>query len=244
MSFRWGLPLAASTFAGDVDRGIRLIHVSMVTIFVAWAAVFVWMLFRYRARPGHQVEREGLSRWWLYVPLVLIFADEVNMIAAFGIPAWNRIKLSLPAPETSNVVELVAEQFAWSAHYPGPDGKFGRMDARFIDSANTLGLDPSDPDGKDDIVTINELRIPLGKPTLLYLSSKDVIHSFFVPEFRVKQDAVPGLRTPVWFEPLMNGKFEIACAQLCGIGHSKMRGDVIVDSPAGFQQWLGAQAKR
>jgi cytochrome c oxidase subunit 2 len=152
--------------------------------------------------------------------------------------------LTVPKAEESNVVEIVAEQFAWNVQYAGQDGQFGRRDPKFIDSGNVLGLDPEDPAGKDDIITINEVHVPLGKPTLLYLTSKDVIHSFFVPAFRVKTDAMPGMRIPLWFEPTRAGKYEIACSQLCGIGHSKMRGDVVVDTPEEFEAWLASQAKK
>lgn len=238
-----GLPIAASSFARDVDHGIYLLHASMITIFLAWSVLFVYLLIRYRARPGRNAEYGSGRRWWLFVPLVLVFSDEIYMIAHYAIPTWGRIKMNLPAAEKSNVVEVVAEQFAWNIHYPGPDGKFGRRDARFIDSANTLGLDPEDPNGKDDVVTLNEMHVPLGKPTLAYLSAKDVIHSFFVPAFRVKQDVTPGLRMPVWFEPTMTGKFEIVCSQLCGIGHSSMRGDVLVESREDFETWLKSQAR-
>lgn len=242
-NYGWGLPVAASSFAKDVDRGIILLHISMITIFAVWAIVFAVLLIKYRARPGHHVQRDGMSLKWLYIPLVLIFADEVYMISSHAIPTWNRIKARFPPADKSNVVEVVAEQYAWNIHYPGRDGKFGRRDARFIDSANTFGLDPDDPAGKDDVVSQNEMHLPLGMPTLARLSSKDVIHSFFIPEFRVKQDATPGMKIPVWFEPTLAGTFEIACAQLCGIGHTMMRGDVIVESRDKFEAWLKSQAR-
>ena len=136
----------------------------------------------------------------------------------------------------------VAEQFGWNIQYPGPDGQFGRKSFEFIDSSNVLGLDPEDPAGKDDVVTLNQLYIPTGKPTLVYLSSKDVIHSFFIPEFRIKQDATPGMKVSMWFEPNRVGKYEIGCAQLCGIGHATMRGDVEVQTPEDFDAWLKRQA--
>ena len=137
---------------------------------------------------------------------------------------------------------MVAEQFAWNIHYPGPDGLFGGTGAEFIDSDNVLGLDPDDEDGWDDITTLNELHVPTGKPTIIHLTSKDVIHSFFVPSFRVKLDAMPGMRTKLWFEPILEGKFEIACSQLCGLGHTTMRGDVFSESPEKFEAWLAQMA--
>jgi len=103
---------------------------------------------------------------------------------------------------------------------------------------NPLGLDPNDPAGKDDITTINQLHVPVGKPVIVRLSSKDVIHSFFLPVMRVKQDVIPGQVVPVWFQAREAGNFEIACAQLCGLGHYRMRGFFIVDKADQFKSWL------
>jgi cytochrome c oxidase subunit 2 len=152
------------------------------------------------------------------------------------------VKTDFPAEADSNVVELVGEQFAWGFQYPGVDGTFGRRDPKLISASNTIGIDFADGPAKDDFTSINELHIPLGKPTLLYMTSKDVIHSFFIPEFRVKQDLVPGMRIPVWFEPTQTGTFEIGCAQLCGLGHYRMRGEVVVHTPEEFEAWKKAAA--
>ena len=237
-NYGWGLPVQASTFAKDVDFGINLIHAAMILIFVLWGIFFAYLLFKYRRREGVKASygHEGILKSLIPDFIVLLF--EIGLVVLYAVPGWGRMKLHAPEPALSNNIRIVAEQFAWNIHYPGPDGKFGRISVDFIDSANVLGLDPGDPDGKDDVVTLNELHVPLGKPTLAELTSKDVIHSFFIPEFRIKQDAVPGMATPVWFEPILEGHFEISCAQLCGIGHSSMRGDVYSHSPEGFESWL------
>lgn len=240
--FNWGLPEAASTFAPEIDFGIGLIHWAMVLIFILWGIFFTYLLIRYRRQEGVPAERKHEGVLKSLVPDAIVLAFEICLIAFYAIPGWGRIKLNFPKPEDSNLVNVVAEQFAWNIQYPGPDGKFGRGDAKFIDSANVLGLDPEDPDGKDDIVTLNELHVPLGKPTLIRLTSKDVIHSFFVPAFRIKQDAVPGMNISMWFEPSRAGKYEIGCSQLCGIGHANMRGDVEAQSPEEFKAWLGSQS--
>jgi len=116
-------------------------------------------------------------------------------------------------------------------------GKFGRTDASLVSSENPLGLDPDDPDGKDDVVAVNQMHVAQGKPTVVTLSAKDVIHAFNIPVLRVKQDAIPGQSVPVWFEATQTGHFELACAQLCGLGHYRMRADVYVDTPEGFAKW-------
>lgn len=214
----------------------------MLLIFVLWGIFFTYLLIRYRRREGVSARSAHEGPLKSLIPDAIILIFELALIFLYAIPSWSRIKFDLPKPEEANNVHIIAEQFAWNVQYPGADGKFGRRDAKFIDSGNVLGLDPEDPPGKDDIVTLNELHVPLGRKTLVSLTSKDVIHSFFVPEFRVKQDAMPGMEIPLWFEPTIAGKFEIACAQLCGIAHANMRGDVYAHSPEEYREWLASQA--
>ena len=133
---------------------------------------------------------------------------------------------------------MVGEQFAWNMQYPGRDGKFGRTDIRLVSADNPLGLDRADPNAKDDITTINQLNIPVGRPILVHLTSKDVIHSFGLYEMRIKQDAIPGMEIPVWFVPTRAGDYEITCSQLCGLGHYRMRGFITVQSQSDFDKWL------
>ena len=140
-------------------------------------------------------------------------------------------------------MRVTGEQFAWNAHYPGNDGRFGRRDIKLVGADNPLGLDRTDPDAKDDITTTNQLNFPVNRPVLVHLSSKDVIHSFGLFEMRVKQDAIPGMDIPVWFIPNRIGEYEIACSQLCGLGHYRMRGFVSVKSQADYDAWLAEQAK-
>ena len=153
--------------------------------------------------------------------------------------------------------EVTGEQFAWNVHYAGPDGVFGRTDIKLIDlQSNPLGLDRSDPAAKDDVTTVNQLYLPVNKPIIVRLRSKDVIHSFGVPEFRVKQDAVPGLTIPIWFVPNVTTaemrtrtgnpefQYQIACAQLCGLGHARMRGFVTVQTAEEFQKWMDDEEEK
>ena len=158
----------------------------------------------------------------------------------------------MPSASEALIVQVTGEQFAWNIHYAGPDGEFGRTDIKLLDlQSNPLGLDRDDPAGKDDVMTLNQLYLPVNKPIIVRLRSKDVIHSFGVPEFRVKQDAIPGLTIPIWFVPTVTtaemrtrlGKpefqYEIACAQLCGLGHARMRGFVTVQTAEEFQNVVG-----
>ena len=211
--------------------------------FVLWGAFFVWCLVRYRKREGVPAAYSKGRRWFLWIPLLGVFAAEIWLIFFVGVPTWSTLMEKLPATEQAVVVEVVAEQYAWNVHYPGPDGRFGKREASLIGPANPLGLDEADPAARDDAVSLNELHAPLGKRVLVHLTSKDVIHSFFVPEFRIKRDAVPGMRVSLWFEPIRMGRFEMVCAQLCGLGHYRMRGDLFVESQEEFDAWLREQSQ-
>lgn len=242
--YGWGLPIAASTYAEQIDFGIRLIHYAMFAIFILWGIFFTYLLIKYRRRPGVPAEREESHNAFKgLIPDFIVMICEVALIAFYAIPVWSRIKITMPKPEDANQVDIIAEQFAWNVHYPGPDGKFGRRSVDLIHFSNPIGLDHSDPAAADDVVLANELHLPVGQPTLIRLTSKDVIHSFFIPEFRIKQDVVPGMTIPMWVEPTKTGHFEISCSQLCGFAHSLMRGDVYVDTPEDYKKWLAAQAQ-
>ena len=138
-------------------------------------------------------------------------------------------------------MRVTAQQFSWIVHYPGPDGEFGRLDAARIGADNPSGLDRSSLHAADDVISINDMHLPLGRNVVVQLSARDVIHSFGVPTMRVKQDAIPGVMTPVWFTPTLEGKFDIACSQLCGLGHYRMRGIITVERPENFTIWLASQ---
>jgi cytochrome c oxidase subunit 2 len=148
------------------------------------------------------------------------------------------------APPGALTIEVTAQQFAWNFRYPGPDGKFGRTDPKLIDDSlgNYIGLDPKDPAGQDDVTTQNIMAVPLNRPVRVMLRSKDVTHSFFVPQLRVKQDAVPGMAIRIHFTATKAGEYEIACAELCGMQHYKMRGRLLVMEEAEFQKWLKSRA--
>lgn len=241
-SYGWGLPVAASSYARTIDFGLWLIHAAMLLIFVLWGIFFAYLLVKYRRRKGVPAQREEQhGELASLLPDVVVMVFEIGLIVFYAIPVWSRIKMSLPASGNAVTIAVVAEQFGWNVHYPGPDGKFGARRLALVHFNNPLGLDAGDPAAADDVVLGNELHLPLDRPALLKLTSKDVIHSFFVPEFRLKQDAVPGMEIPMWVQPTRAGRYEIACAQLCGFGHSLMRGDVIVESGAEFQAWYASR---
>ncbi len=243
-NYGWWLPVQASTYAAKIDQCLNLVHIAMAVIFGLWAIYMVYCLVRYRQKSNPVADYAHKATLSSYTPDVVILIFEIWLIFVVGLPIWAHVREEMPKPENATVVDVVAEQYSWTFHYPGPDGKFGKTDSALINASNALGLDPNDPDGKDDVISVNELYIPIGKPVLVNLTSKDVIHSFFVPEFRSKQDVVPGMRIPFWVEPTMTGQFEIGCAQLCGAGHYRMRADVFVQTQADFDAWISSrQAK-
>jgi cytochrome c oxidase subunit 2 len=249
-----GLPPLAATHGGQIDNLIGWVHIFMLVLFVGWGAFFAYVLVRFRRSRNPVANYTGskshvssyLEGGVLVVEMVLLFA--------FSIPLWAARVDHIPPESDALIVHLTGEQFAWNVRYAGPDGVFGRTDINLIDLQNNpLGLDRSDPAAKDDVTTLNQLYLPANKPVIVKLRSKDVIHSFNVPEFRVKQDAIPGLTIPVWFIPNVTtaemrtrtGKpefqYEIACAQLCGLGHYRMRGFVTVLPDEEFRQWMEAE---
>jgi cytochrome c oxidase subunit 2 len=232
----WGLPVQASAQAAHLDRITALVHLLMAVVFVGWGLYFVYVLIRFRRSRQPAADYHGARGRWSTWSEGAVAAAEVLLLAAFSIPAWA--SLVNPPAENALVVRVTAQQFSWTMHYPGPDGEFGRVDAALISAENPAGLDRQSIHARDDVIAINELHVPLGRAVVVQLSARDVIHSFGVPAMRVKQDAIPGMMTPVWFTPALEGRFDIACSQLCGLGHYRMRGTVIVEAPEAFDRWL------
>jgi len=235
-----GLPVAAAQHAPDVDSLIVVVHWLMFVLFIGWGAFFMFVLVKFRKGANPRADYHGAKGKISKMLEIGIVVVEAILLVFFAIPAWARRVSNFPPESGATVVRVVGEQFAWNVHYPGPDGKFGRTDISLMAADNPLGLDKSDPAAKDDITTINQLTLPVNKPVLVHLSSKDVIHSFGLYEMRVKQDAVPGLDIPVWFVPDRIGDYEITCSQLCGLGHYRMRGFVNIKSQADYDKFLAS----
>ena len=249
------IPEVASAHGAQLDNVNDLVHWLMLGLFIGWIAFFFFALFRFRASRNPRADYTGVkSHTSTYLEVGVAIAEAVLLIG-FSIPLWaDRVDETPPEGE-SVVVRVVAEQFAWNMHYAGADGVFGRTDINLIDlESNPLGLDRDDPRSADDITTINQLHLPVNKPAVIHLTSKDVIHSFNMPHMRVKQDMIPGMSIPIWFVPTVttdqmrertgNDEFvyEIACAQLCGLGHSTMRGFYTIHTQEGYDAWLAEEA--
>lgn len=304
-----GLPIDASAQGAPIDNLLVMVHYLMFILFVGWIVYFVVTLFRFRQSKHPKATYTGVKNHFSSYVEVGVALTEAVLLVGFAFPIWSMRVNRIPDEKDATVVRIVAQQFAWNVHYPGPDGVFGRSDINLVSSYNPMGLDTSDPYGKDDIATINQLNVPVDKPVIIELSSKDVIHSLNLPLFRVKQDAIPGQMVKVWFTPTMTtadvrdkmarnfsikdgripaelenltsmqdyknkddsvivpqGGFftddvvpqlldagitevraapdtptEIACAQLCGLGHYRMRGFITVQTPEEYAAWVKDQ---
>src|SRR5262249_1001024 len=240
----WWFPAGASSQAATVDRGFKAAWWVLGLLFAS-GQLLLALLIR-RSRGGDNSSRDLSASWHGNWRLELIWIAVITGIFfwfhASGASMWSQMMAPAMHPEQIQV-EVTGVQFQWYFRYPGPDGAFGRVNAQKFarpEEGNPLGIDPNDPAGRDDIVSPT-LVLPVGQPVELDLRAQDVIHSVFIPEMRFKQDAVPGMDIHSHLVPTEMGNYEIACAELCGLGHYKMRATVRVVSEAEFQKWLRAQ---
>src|SRR5665213_1402318 len=238
-----GMPPLASSNGQDVDDLIIYVHWLMLALFIGWIIYFGYAVWRFRTSRNPKADYVGVKNHAsTYVELTVAGIEAVLLIF-IAVPLWAKAVDKFPAGKDSTVVQIVAEQYNWNARYAGPDGIFGRQDMKFVVSTNAFGVDYSDTNSADDVQVLNEIHVPVGKPVIMYVSSKDVIHSLKIIAMRVCQDAIPGLRIPCWFVPTQIGRYQINCAQLCGFGHAGMtRGFLTVESQADFDAWLKSKS--
>jgi cytochrome c oxidase subunit 2 len=237
------LPPLASEHGRNVDLLIIYVHWLMIALFVGWIAYFIFALYRFYYKRNAKADYVGVRNHASTYVEVIVAGVEGVLLLGLAIPNWGRAVQGFPDESKSTVVQLVAQQFQWNVRYPGKDGVFGKQDMRFVKSDNVFGVDPSDANGKDDVQILDQLHVVVNKPVIIYISSRDVIHSFKVLAMRVTQDAIPGLRVPVHFVPTKEGIYQINCAQLCGAGHSAMAGGrLVVESQAAFDKWLASKS--
>jgi cytochrome c oxidase subunit II len=237
LKFIFPLPPLASEQGARVDFLLYLLHFIILALFIGWSIYFIYVLIRYRSKNSPKADYGGARSKFPEQFELAVAAVEVVLLIGISIPFWGEYT-KMPGGSDVIEVEVVAQQYLWNFHYPGQDGKFGRTDMRYYDAqTNPLGLDPGDAAGKDDFTTINEMHLPLNRPCVVTLTTKDVIHSFTIPEMRVKQDAMPGIVSHVWFTPVKKGVYDVACSQLCGIGHYNMRGFLTVEDQADYDAW-------
>ena len=255
-----GLPISISSSGPAIDETIVLMHWLMLFLFIGWGTFFIVSLIKFRKSKSPQADYVGVKSHMSTVFEVAVALIEIILLIGFSFPIWaNRVN-DVPTSNQDIIhVRVVAQQYAWNIHYPGPDGLFGNLKSELVDEvSNPIGLDRSSFGASDDFFTINQFHIPVNKKIRIDLSTKDVIHSFKLPELRVGQDAIPGMTIPIHFEATMTSEqflkqmvgtpregkgLEIACAQLCGLGHYRMKGYLTVETEDEYSDWLDLQAE-
>lgn len=219
MGLGW-FPENISTYGGDIDTLYMFVYHVVGVWFVGAELLLLYLIIRFRRRSGHTASYIRGDSWnqlaWVLVPTVIVFALDLVIEAKSG-PVWARIKELDHFPTKGTEVRVVAKQFQWEFTYPGPDGKF---------------------DTADDVMIGDELHVPVNQDILMDMQSKDVLHSFFLPNVRLKQDAVPGRTIRMWFNAMKPGEYELVCAELCGFGHSGMKGTLFVHTPDDYKKWV------
>jgi len=232
----WWTPIASNW--QYIDNTITITFWITGFVFTAVVLFMAYCTWRFRHQPGRKAIYEPENRkleWWL----AIVTAVGVAAMLAPGLFVWNQF---ITVPADAAEVEVVGQQWQWSFRLPGNDGRLGKADTRNVTAENPLGLDPKDSSGQDDVVVVGgDLHLPVGKPVKVLLRAMDVLHDFYVPEFRAKMDMIPGSVTYYWFTPTQTGSFEVLCAEMCGVGHPYMRVNVVVDEAGKYQAWMQQQ---
>ncbi len=232
----WMTPIASNW--GSIDNALMVTLYICAVAFVGLNLFLALALLKYRTRAGHKAHYEP-ENVKLEKRLTLWTGIGIAGMLAPGLLAWNEY---VTVPADAAVIEVTGQQWQWGYRFPGADGVLGTAAVAHMTPENSFGLNPNDPHGRDDIlVETSELHMPVGKPVKMVLRSKDVLHDFYVPEFRAKMDLVPGIVTYFWMTPTRTGTFDILCAELCGVSHYQMRGTVVVEQQAAFDAWLAEQ---
>jgi cytochrome c oxidase subunit 2 len=241
---RGWLPAVASRHGVGIDAMLNYLLWATGILVLAGFFVLAWLVWAGSGRDRVTVRlaryRTELSTAGVVVVLMAAVAE--GGVLVIGLPVWQEY-FAAEAPSDVLTIEVTAQQFFWHVRYAGADHAFGRTEPRFIDDAtNPLGMDRKDASGNDDILLVNRIVVPVNRPVRIRLRARDVIHSFFLPHLRVKQDAVPGMAPEVTFTPTREGTFELACAELCGLGHYRMQGILRVVAASGFERVLAEEA--
>ncbi|MBA5687705.1 cytochrome c oxidase subunit II [Rugamonas apoptosis] len=232
----WQTPVASNW--QQMDDALILTLLITAVAFVAINLFLAYVVWRFRHRDGVRAAAEhgskALEAWLVGLTTVAIIA-----LLAPGLSVYAKL---IHPPADAMVFEVLGQQWQWHYRLPGKDGKLGLTDVRYMSAANPFGINPDDPNGQDDVlVDGQEIHIPLNRPVKVMLRSQDVLHDFFVPQFRTRMNMVPGMVTSFWFTPMKPGRFEVMCAQLCGIGHYNMRSYVVVEPADAYARWLATQ---
>lgn len=239
------LPEVASAHGSGLDDLQIYVHMLMAALFVGWGAFFIYAVLKHRKSVNPKADYVGTRSHFSTYAEVGVAVIEGVLLLGFAVPMWAKaVGTGFPEEKDAVVIQIMGQQFAWNAHYAGPDGKWGKQDVQFASSTNPFGLDSNDAAAKDDVTCGREgFVIPVNKEIICKISSMDVIHCFKVPKMRVTQDAIPGMSITAHFKPTKVGDYSVTCAQLCGNLHSTMRGSFKVVEPAEYEKWFAEKAK-
>lgn len=223
---------------GTIDDTLLITIIITGIFFVAIGLFMAIAIWRYRHKAGQRADYEPENKKLEWILIIVTTIGICGLLAPGLFVYGNFVKV----PEQAVEVEAVAQQWRWSFRLPGDDGVLGKTAIHHVNADNPFGVDPNDPNGQDDrLINTNTLHLPIDQPVKLLLRSLDVLHNFYVPQFRVKMDSVPGLVSYMWFTPTRTGEFEILCSEYCGVGHYNMRGKVMVAEAGDYQRWLAEQ---
>ncbi|HTI70192.1 MAG TPA: cytochrome c oxidase subunit II [Candidatus Limnocylindria bacterium] len=243
---KFGAPPVASEHGHGLDNLSVYVHLLMLILFVGWLGYFVMALFKFKKGANPKADYVGVKgHMSTYIEIGVAVVEAVLLIG-LAVPLWARAVDRFPtAADNPLEIQVMAQQFAWNAHFTGPDNKFGKQDMQFANQTNPFGIDSNDAASKDDVTTLSNepFLLPVNKPVIVRLSSMDVIHCFKAPAMRVTQDAIPGMVIPLHFTPVKTGSYTITCAQLCGSGHSTMKGNFKVVEQPEYDKWYAEKAK-
>lgn len=239
-----GIPENFSEHGGQVDLMIDVVHYFMIALGAGWTVFFFICLFLFNNKRNKKAQYHGVTNHistHLEVGVVII---EAVLLIGLALPLWKERTDTFDRVQAEDPVRarVIGYQFAWNYHYPGADGKFGRIDRRLINNVGDPCIDPNDPNGWDDF-TSSVLKLPVDRPAILSITSTDVIHNYAIVPMRIQQDAIPGKDIPMWFKPIKKMETFVVCAQLCGEGHANMTGVMEVIPQASFDKWGEGQSK-
>lgn len=240
---RLGIPENYSEHGGSVDHLIDLVHWFMLALFVGWTAFFLFACWRFWRKRNPKASYHGVQNHVTTHLEVGVAIFEAVLLLGFAFPLWAERTDRFEDVQAQDPVRVrvIGYQFGWNYHYPGSDGKFGRIDRHLVQSAGDPCIDPEDPNGWDDFVS-PILKIPVLEPAILQVTATDVIHGYAIVPMRIQQDAIPGTDIPMWFRPLRTMETSVVCAQLCGEGHGDMVGVMEVVNKGAYTSWSEEQS--
>lgn len=236
------LPDLASEHGALVDHMHGLVTWFMTVLFVGWSIYLIYVFYTFNEKRNKKADYHGVRGHATTHIEIGVCIVEAILLLGFAFPLWARQADEYPTGPDVLKMRAVGEKFTWTFHYPGSDAVLGQISRKLISQTNVIGRDATDPNGKDDFISGGTMKIPVGRPVIVDVGSKDVIHNLALVSMRAAQDAIPGAKAHMWFKPVKTGTWDIICGQLCGVGHSQMKATLEVVSQKEFDEWSKEQS--